>query len=63
MVCLHQCALDCTVGKEAVVGKVPWSSSNNSWFMNADPSEAKDLRMTFDRADQALGDGHVRCWV
>ena len=49
MVCLHQCAGDCTVGKEAVVGKVPWSPTSNMPYFEADG------RVSFDRADQAYG--------
>ena len=53
MVCLHQCAVDCTIGKEAVVGKIPWSPSNTSWFMNSNPSAGTEFRVSFDRRDQA----------
>ena len=49
MLCLHQCAEDCVVAKEAVVGKVPWAPANNTTFFETDG------RVSLDRTDQAYG--------
>ena len=49
MVCFHQCGEDCAVGKEAVVGKVPYSSMGNSTFFESEG------RISIDRSDQAYG--------
>jgi len=54
MVCLHQCGIDCTVAKEAVVGKAPWveirGAPTEDWTFS-DTSR----RITIDRSDQAYG--------
>jgi len=49
MVCLHQCGEDCAVGKEAVAGKVPYTSVGRSTFFESDG------RLAIDRSDQAYG--------
>ena len=49
MVCFHQCAEDCVVAKEAVVGKAPWVPTNNWTFFRSDG------RVSVDRLDQAYG--------
>lgn len=50
VVCFHQCALNCTIGKDAVVGKVPWTYE----LSDLDP-ERPDVRIAVDRLDQAHG--------
>lgn len=50
MVCFHQCALNCAIGKEAVVGKAPWSYEATDWDF-----PAPHVRMATDRTDQAYG--------
>ena len=49
MLCFHQCAEDCVVAKEVVVGKAPWVPTNNWAFFKADG------RVSIDRSDQAYG--------
>ena len=54
MVCFHQCAIDCTVAKEAVVGKAPWvtikGAPTEDWTFSDTSS-----RISIDRSDQAYG--------
>lgn len=54
MICSHQCAIDCTVAKEAVVGKAPWveikGAPTKDWDFSDTPS-----RVSIDRLDQAYG--------
>lgn len=49
IVCLHQCAEDCAVAKEAVVGKAPWVPTSDWTFFRSDG------RISVDRSDQAFG--------
>jgi dienelactone hydrolase len=49
IVCFHQCALNCAIGKEAVVGKAPWSHEYTDW-------DGPPLRwIAASRLDQAYG--------
>ncbi len=49
MICFHQCAEDCVVAKEAVVGKAPWVPTSSWTFFQATG------RVSIDRLDQAYG--------
>ncbi len=51
VICFHQCAINCVIGKEAVVGKAPWS------YESATMSEIlrTQERVSYDRTDQAYG--------
>jgi len=50
MICFHQCALNCAIGKEAVVGKAPWSHEASDW-----ESELPQAWIAASRLDQAYG--------
>jgi len=54
MICFHQCGIDCTVGKEAVVGKTPWAETKGvptkDWTFLTTAG-----RVSIDRSDQAYG--------
>ncbi len=47
----HQCAIDCAIGKEVVVGKAPWSPGSATMAEVLRPAE----RVSYDRTDQAYG--------
>lgn len=49
MICFHQCAEDCVVAKEAVVGKAPWVPTKDWTFFKTTG------RVSIDRLDQAYG--------
>lgn len=50
VVCFHQCALNCVIGKEAVVGKTPWSYEAS----DLEPGRPQG-RIAPARIDQAYG--------
>jgi hypothetical protein len=48
VICFHQCALNCTIGKDAVVGKIPWSYELSD-------QDHPNVRIAADRLDQTYG--------
>lgn len=50
IMCFHQCALNCAIGKEAVVGKAPWSHEVSEWN-----PQRPQAWISAARIDQAYG--------